>query len=175
MAISLVSSAASPAGFQEADSLVPPSATPAWPRAAARAPTGTRRNVAPPGSRLWTCPARGCVAPSVSAAAIRRQSELRGLIDQHDGNVVFDRIDQAALVADEFFLRCLLVLQCALALRAHEDFQEFNGQAHIRSLEGVGKPNRARIVGFERHLGKTLTRSSRYTGRPSSPSIRLRA
>ena len=46
----------------------------------------------------------------------------RGLIDQHDGNVVFHRIDAAALRAFQA-LGILAVLESLLARWANQDFQ----------------------------------------------------
>src|ERR1700686_1669949 len=52
-----------------------------------------------------------------------RQLRLdRGLIDQHDGDVVLDRIDPVTLLALQG-LRALTVFECLFARRTNQNFQ----------------------------------------------------
>src|SRR5262245_33835004 len=90
---------ARPAGFQNAASPVPPSATAAWPSAVALAPTGTRRNAAPPllGSLCWA------TAGEASRSNAGKRLEALRLIDQHDWDIVLDSVDEAAPVTDQLF------------------------------------------------------------------------
>src|SRR3989475_13287927 len=91
------------------------------------------------------------------------------LIDQHDRDIVFDGVDEAAGVAHEHFLGCRAVFQRSLALRADENLEEVRREAH------PAYPRRLSDGEWRRHLGSTLTRNSRNTGSPSSASILPRA
>ena len=51
-----------------------------------------------------------------------RLERLR-LINQHNGNIVTNFVAQPAAVTDEL-VRILAILEFALALRAHENFQQ---------------------------------------------------
>src|SRR5919198_6536717 len=94
---------------------------------------------------------------------------MRRLIDEHDGDVVFDGIAQTAGVAHQGFGGCGAVLQRSLALRAHEDVEQLGREAH------PAYPRRLSAGASRRHLGSTLTRNSRNTGSPSRASILARA
>lgn len=50
-----------------------------------------------------------------------------GLVDQHDGDVVFDRVDSMALLALQA-LGAGAVFEFGFAGRTHEDFEEFPGE-----------------------------------------------
>src|SRR2546427_3372033 len=52
------------------------------------------------------------------------------LIDQHDRDIVFDGVDEAAGVAHEHFLGCRAVFQWSLALRADKNLEEVGREAH---------------------------------------------
>src|SRR5439155_4304929 len=98
-----------------------------------------------------------------------RPSEVFRLIDQHDRDVVFDRVNQAAGVADELFLRRGAVLQRPLAFGADEDLQEVGRETH------PAYPRRLSDVAWRRQRGSTLTCRSRYTLPSSSAVIMARA
>src|SRR2546430_15604963 len=96
-ATSSAASVARPAGFQNAASPRPADAVAVCPMPTACAPTGNTKNSAPAlrgGSCALT--ARGTMSDA-SKPPLKR---LR-LIDQHDGNVVLDGIDQPARVTGE--------------------------------------------------------------------------
>jgi hypothetical protein len=63
-----------------------------------------------------------------------RKSERLRLIDEHDGDIVFDGVDQAALTADEDLVRLEAMLELTLAPGANEDREQVRRKAH-RSLE----------------------------------------
>src|SRR3970282_291694 len=99
MAISLWGIRASPAGFQNAASAVRASAMPAWPSAVARAPTAMSRNAAPPSvTSLGAWPARELLRPR--PATIRASLKRLRLINEHDRDIVLDRVDEGAGVAE---------------------------------------------------------------------------
>src|SRR3989454_11661189 len=91
------------------------------------------------------------------------------LIDQHDRDIVFDGVVEAAGVAHEHFLGCRAVFQWSLALGAEKNRGEGGREAH------PAYPRRLSDGAWRRHLGSTLTRNSRNTGSPSSASILPRA
>src|SRR5688500_5274340 len=101
-------------GFHQIPSLPGVAATIAWPMPTACAPVGSSRNNA----ASLPCPEAGAAA-SASETRLERSS----LIDQHNGNIVADRIAKLALLADQRLLR-LSILQLALALRADENLQQ---------------------------------------------------
>src|SRR3990172_1211363 len=138
MAISLFGISARPAGFQNAASAVWASAMPAWPSAVVRAPTAISKNVAPPSvTSLGVWPARGRVRPR--PATIRASLERLRLINEHDRDIVLDRVDEAAGVAGELFLGLGVVFEVALALGADEDFKQVGRQAHSSLRVGPTK------------------------------------
>src|SRR2546427_1336992 len=135
-----VSMVARPAGFQNTASPLPSSVTALCPMPTARAPTGNSRNsppafCAPSAAMAWAPRWTGGPADRHSTRAIGLLERLR-LIDQHDRDVVLDREDQPARVADQ-----LLggrggggaMLQGPLALGADEDLEQVGGQAHGRA------------------------------------------
>src|SRR6266850_2025005 len=124
----------------------------------ARRPNGPTVN-----SNSATATVRPAVRPS------DRPSEAFRLIDQHDRNVVFDGIDQAAGVTGERF-RIGAMLELALAFRADEYREQVGGEAHE-----VAYPSRLRDGASRRHFGRTFTCRSRNTRWPSSTSILARA
>src|SRR5207245_2554247 len=63
--------------------------------------------------------------------------EVLRLIDQHDRDIVLDRVDQAAGLADELFLRRGAVLERPLAFRADEDLQKIGRETHPASAYGA--------------------------------------
>src|SRR2546422_3510356 len=69
------------------------------------------------------------------------------LIDQHDRDIVFDGVDEAAGVAHEHFLGCRAVFQRSLALRADENLEEVRREAH------PAYPRRLSDGAWRRHLG----------------------
>src|SRR5437867_2656470 len=178
-ATSLRSIVASPAGFQNAASPRPSSAAAVCPMATACAPTGKSRNRAPAlVGNSWADNRTGgpadrrsaieTIRPPVRQSA-RPPSEVLRLIDQHDGDVVFHRVDETAGVADELFPRCGAVLEGSLALGAHEDVEQVGREAH------TAYPRRLSDGSWRRHRGSTFTCSSRKTCWPSSVSIFARA
>src|SRR2546426_6787631 len=60
-------------------------------------------------------------------------SEVLCLIDQHDRDVVFDRVNQATGLADELLLRRGAVLQRPLALGADEDLRSEEHTSELQS------------------------------------------
>src|SRR5882672_3791040 len=96
-------------------------------------------------------------------------SEAFRLIDEHDGNVVFDRVDQAAGVTGKRF-RIGAMLERPFAFRADENLEQIGGEAHE-----VAYPSRRSDGSSRRHLGRTFTCRSRNTRWPSSASILMRA
>src|SRR5688500_3917045 len=100
----------------------------AWPIPTARAPTGRRRKRAPSVS-MPDCATTGCGAAIATAAASAAILKRRRLINEHDGNVIADRVPEPARVADELCLR-LAVLELTTALRADEDRQQLGRYAH---------------------------------------------
>src|SRR6267143_216390 len=170
---------ASPAGFQNAASPRPAAAVAVCPIPTACAPTGNTRKSAPAlrgGS--WALRRLGGWAVRRMNAIGRTQppnrstaqpSEAFRLIDEHDGNVVFDGIDQAAGVTGERF-RIGAMLERSFALRADENLEQVGGEAHE-----VAYPSRLRDGSSRRHLGRTFTCRSRKTRWPSSASILARA
>src|SRR5204863_348629 len=108
------------------------------------------------------------IIPTVQPSNIRLK-RLR-LIDQHDGNVVLDGIDQPARVTGEGF-RIEAMLEGAFALGADEDLEQVGREAHEAAY-----PSRLRAGSLRRHLGRTFTCNSRKTRwSPSSVSIFARA
>src|SRR5689334_12316163 len=99
-------------------------------------------------------------------------SEAFRLIDQHDGNVVFDGVEQPAGVACERLReRTGPVLERSFALRTDENLEQVGGEAHEAAY-----PSRFRDGSSRRHLGSTFTCRSRNTRwPPSSASILARA
>src|SRR2546426_6577675 len=144
----------------------------------ARAPTGNERKSAP--ALLTACGRHGrTVGPMDRRSATRaacptvrrsdRPSEMLRLIDQHDGNVVLDRVDQAAGMAYQLLPRRRAMLERALALGADENLQEVGRKAH------PAYPRRLSDGWWRRHFGNTLTCSSRNTRVSSNASILARA
>src|SRR6266550_1035018 len=172
---------ASPAGFQNAASPRPAAAVAVWPIPTACAPTGNTRNSAP-ALRGGSCADRRMVGwadsrtvATTSHPPIRRSvnpSEALRLIDQHNGNVVFDRVDEPAGVARQRLGgRIGPMLEGSFAFRTDENFEEVGGEAHEPAY-----PSRFKDGSSRRHLGRTFTCRSRNTRRPpSSVSILARA
>src|SRR6266481_243744 len=171
-------SVARPAGFQNAASPRPAMAVAVCPIPTACAPTGNTRKSAPAlrgsswadrrmvgwaDSRTVATSSHPPIRPSVNP------SEPFRLIDQHDGNVVFDGIDQTAGVTGER-LRIGAMLERSFALRADENLEQVGREAHE-----VTYPSRLRDGSSRRHLGSTFTCRSRKTRWPSSASILARA
>src|SRR5204863_1210993 len=173
---------ASPAGCQSAASPRPAAAVAVWPIPTATAPTGNTRNSAPAlsggswaarrpdGPTVNTMRATATDRPTVRPSV--RPSERRRLIDQHNGNVVFDRVDQPAGVAHKRLGgRIGPMLERAFAFRTDENLEEVGGEAHEAAY-----PSRFRDGSSRRHLGRTFTCRSRNTRwPPSSVSILARA
>src|SRR5256712_12455364 len=172
-------SVARPAGFQNAASPRPAMAVAVCPIPTACAPTGNTRKSAPAlrGSSWAARRPDGPTASSPSATATARPavrpsdrpSERFRLIDQHDGNVVFDGVDQTASMTGER-LRIGAMLERSFALRADENLEQVGREAHE-----VAYPSRLRDGSSRRHLGSTFTCRSRKTRWPSSASILARA
>src|SRR5205809_2672745 len=95
--------------------------------------------------------------------------EVLRLIDQHDGDVVFDGVDQAAGVTHQRFGGRRAVLEWAFALGADENLEQVGRETH------PAYPSRFRDASWRRHLGSTFACSSRNTRAPSSTSIFPRA
>src|SRR6266581_8390556 len=105
----------------------------------ARAPTGSARNSAPALLMAWAWVGRTVgptdrrSATSAACPTVRRSnrpSEMLRLIDQHDGNVVLDCVDQAAGVAHQLLPWRAPMLERSLALGADENLQEVGRKAH---------------------------------------------
>src|SRR5262245_42964553 len=131
-------SVASPAGFQNAASPRPDAAIAVWPIPTACAPTGKTRNSAPAlrGASWAGSRADGPTVNKTRRASCRpparppvRPSEGLRLIDEHNGNVVFHGVHQAARVARQR-LRIGPVLQRPLALGADENLEQVGREAH---------------------------------------------
>src|SRR2546426_1968427 len=166
---------ARPLGFQNTASPPPSSATALWPIPTARAPTGNNRNSppafwVPSGTIAWAERRSDTAADSRTAKATPRSLERLRLIDQHDGDVVLDRVDQPARVAHQLLGGRLAVLQWAFALGTDKDVEEVGREAHVRAY-----PKRCSDGPSRRHRGSTLTWRSRYTCWPTSVSILARA
>src|SRR5258706_420297 len=178
-------SVASPAGFQNAASPRPAAAVAVWPIPTACAPTGNTRNSAP-ALRGGSCAERwneGKMERQTTARIAARRhvptfhrsvipSEALRLIDQHDGNVVLDGVDQPAGVARERLGgRTGPMLERSFAFRTDKNLEQVGGEAHEAAY-----PSRLRDSSSRRHLGRTFTCRSRNTRRPpSSASIFARA
>src|SRR5919197_1685105 len=135
-------SVARPAGFQKAASPRPAAAVAVCPIPTACAPTGNTRNSAP-ALRGGCCATAGrpdgqtanratVTAAATGRPAVRpseRSSERLPLIDEHDGDVVFDGVHQAAGVTGQRF-GVGTILERPLALGADEDLEEIRSQAH---------------------------------------------
>src|SRR6266702_4074932 len=161
---------ARPAGFQNAASPRPSSVTAVCPMPTAAAPTGSARKRAPALLTSWAGRRSGGRAVRSSATArTRPPSEVLRFIDQHDGNVVFDRVDKAAGAAHQLFARRGAMFERPLALGADEDFQQVGRKAH------PAYPRRLSESWSRRHFGHTLTCSSRNTWVSSRASILRRA
>src|SRR5207245_6223190 len=100
---------------------------------AGRAPTGNTRNRAPELLTCWASDGRtvGLTDRKTTRRTCRptvrrsdRPSEALRLIDQHDRNVVFERVHQAARVAHQYLGGSGAVLDVALALRDDVDRQQ---------------------------------------------------
>src|SRR5690242_9931595 len=147
------------------------SASVAAPISAARGTTASAetRNTAGPGapSQASTHEA-GTATRSQRCQGIRRL-EVSRLVDQHDGDVVLDGVDQAAGVTHQRLLRRGAVLERSLALRADENLEEIGRDAH------GAYPRRLSAAARRRHLGRTLVCSSRNTRPPTRVSIFTRA
>jgi hypothetical protein len=63
---------------------------------------------------------------SAESARLKRS----GLIDQHDRDIVTNGIAKPAFVTEKGLLR-FPILELALALRTHENFEESRRQAHL--------------------------------------------
>src|SRR6185503_12588538 len=127
-------SVASPAGFQNAASPRPVAAIAACPIPTAWAPTGKTRKSAPAlmgasWAASWTI---GMLErtniPTVHPSNILL--ERRRLIDQHDGNVVFDGVHQAARTARQR-LGIGPVLERTFALGADQDQSRGAGVRYV--------------------------------------------
>jgi hypothetical protein len=73
-----------------------------------------------------------------------------GLVNEHDGNVVLDFVNQAAVVTDEA-VALLIQADVPLALGAGQDFQEFFADGHGSSEMGwviylIKKSNHRAII-----------------------------
>src|SRR6266513_538318 len=173
-------SVASPAGFQNAASPRPAIAIAVCPMPTDWAPTGNTRNSAPAlRGKSWAGSRASGLAVKTRKASHRRPptrqparpSEALRLIDQHDGDVVFHRIDQPAGVTGERFGGGIgAVLEWALAFRAHQNLEQVGGEAHE-----VAYPSRLSDSASRRHFGITFTWRSRKMRWPSSASIFARA
>src|SRR5579859_2554686 len=168
-------SVARPAGFQNAASPRPAAAVAVCPIPTACAPTGKTRNSAPAlrgcaWAESWTAGMLDrTIIPAVQPSSILL--ERFRLIDQHDGDVIFDRVNQPAMIADESFGRWTQsMLQGSLASWADEDLEEIGSEAHE-----VAYPSRFSAGSLRRHFGSTFTRKSRKTRCPRSASILARA
>src|SRR5437667_8906958 len=90
-------------------------------------------------------------------------SEGLRLIDEHDGDVVLDRVNQPAVVTDERFGWLGAVLERAFAFRADENLEQVGGETHEAAY-----PRRLIEGSSRRHLGSTFTCMSRNTRWPSN-------
>ena len=95
-------------------------------------------------------PRRDLVGRRAMAGAFDSRSLDRRLVDQHDGDIVSDRIDPVTLGAFQT-LGALAVLQRLLARRTHQ---------HLQQIFGNHDPS---IV---RHRGSTRSKSTTETHRP---------
>src|SRR6266542_5843986 len=158
MAISFFGSRAIAAGFHQTASLPGCSATMACPIPTALAPTGRSRKSAP-SLLLEDCPAAECTAvesehtrraerrsilPSApSGRALEREViewargasagqtlKRRRLIDEHNRNVIPNRIPQGASVADKARFG-LPIFQVAMTFRTDQNLEELRVEAHL--------------------------------------------
>src|SRR6266536_4515727 len=180
---SFSSSVARPAGFQNAASPRPSAPTAVCPMPTAWAPIGKTRNSAPAlrGSswaESWTVgkmesaskTGMETASPIPTVPHSNLPSEGLRLIDQHDRDVVLDRVDQPAGVTGKLLDGSGAVLERPLALWADEDLEEIGREAH-----DVTYPRRLSEGSWRRHLGSTLTCRSRNTRWSRRPSILVRA
>src|SRR5881394_365162 len=106
--------------------------------------------------------------PSVHRSII--PSESLRLIDQHDRDVILDRVDEATGVARQRFGGGRAMLERPFALGADEDLEQIGRQTH-----DVAYPRRLSDGSWRRHLGRTFTCRSRKTRWPRRVSILARA
>src|SRR5512146_2100136 len=161
---------ATSAGFHQSASEPVARATAAWPMPTDRAPIGSRKSrapcVAPP---VWA-PAVRAIATHWNAAAHRAHRRAlpsrRGtlerccLVDQHDRNVVPDRVAQLARMTQQSRFG-FTVLELSFAFRTHKDGKELLGHTHDDRSSGMLYPKRWSARIFRRQLGSTLTQRSR--------------
>src|SRR5262245_44687546 len=141
----------------------------ACPMPAARAPTGNTRNNAPELSG-WSCAVRRWAKSASSPAAHRAvRLEAARLIDQHDRDVVLDRIREAARVTHELLVGRRAVLERPFALGANQQCAQLWSETHVRY------PRRFRVGAWRRQRGNTLTCRSRKIRLPTRDSILARA
>src|SRR5437879_13542376 len=76
--------------------------------------------------------------------------EVLRLIDQHDGDVVLDGVDQAAGVTHQRFGGLRAVLEWAFALGADENLEQVGRETH------PAYPSRFRVGSWRRNLGSTF-------------------
>src|SRR6266850_2152737 len=168
-------SVARPAGFQNAASPRPAAAIAVCPIPTACAPTGKTRNNAPAlRGRSWAESREVGMLERTNIPTVQHSRaflERLRLIDEHDGDVIFDGVDQPAGVAGERLRwRRGPILERPFALGADENVEEVGSEAH-----GAAYPRRFSAGSSRRHLGSTFTCRSRNTRWPSNASILARA
>src|SRR2546421_12325065 len=88
--------------------------------------------------------------------------EVLRLIDQHDGDVVFDGVDQAAGVTHQRFGGRGAMLEWGFALGAEENLEQVGRETH------PAYPSRFRDASWRRHLCSNLAGNA---GTPRAPSV----
>src|SRR5438046_9018145 len=87
--------------------------------------------------------------------------EVLRLINQHDGDGVFDGVDQAAGVTHQRFRGRRAVLDWAVALGADEHLEELGRETN------PGYPSRVRDASWRRQLGSPFARGRRNLRAPT--------
>src|SRR5512138_3014395 len=145
-------------------------ATTAWPIATDRAPIGNRKSCAPSvalavcadASRAMDVPTHAAMPAARRHANPSRRVTLERccLVDQHDRDVVSNRVPKLAGVADERRFS-LTIFELTFALGADENGEELRRHTHDDRSSGMLYPKRWSARIFRRQLGSTLTHRSR--------------
>jgi len=130
------------AGFHKEPSMSPREAETAPPIPTARAPTGTRRNVAVSTAEETSLRSvSGAVPCAPAPRATRRRSRKSGppglvrlrFIDQQNRNVIFYPVLHSTRRTKELLLLCT-ILQLTPAFRANEDLQQGRIERHDQAF-----------------------------------------
>src|SRR5512142_3221234 len=158
------------AGFHHTASDPNADATTAWPMAMDRAPIGKRKSGAPSvalevcadASRDMEVPTHAAMPTASRHANPSRRVTLErcSLVDQHDRDIVSNRVPELAGVTDKRRFS-LTVFELTFALGADENGEELRRHTHDDRSSGMVYPKRWSARIFRRQLGSTLTHRSR--------------